>query len=57
MIEAHHKGTLTLITPKVNGNIQAIVKDDGSGISRENLAKIFTPFFTTKEVGKRLCWG
>ncbi|MFH7319406.1 ATP-binding protein [Desulfurivibrio sp. D14AmB] len=26
--------------------------DTGSGISRENLAKVFTPFFTTKAAGK-----
>lgn len=28
------------------------VKDEGTGISEANLAKIFSPFFTTKEVGK-----
>jgi two-component system NtrC family sensor kinase len=28
------------------------VADDGSGISPENLDKIFTPFFTTKPVGQ-----
>lgn len=28
------------------------VRDTGVGISRQNIEKIFTPFFTTKEVGK-----
>lgn len=28
------------------------IKDEGVGISRENFGKIFTPFFTTKKIGK-----
>jgi len=31
---------------------QLSIKDNGYGISQENLNKIFEPFFTTKEVGK-----
>jgi len=52
-IEAMPKGgTLTI---NINGDAhQFIVKfsDTGQGISEENMEKLFTPFFTTKESGK-----
>lgn len=32
--------------------VEIFIKDSGSGISDENLKKIFTPFFTTKGVSK-----
>ena len=34
------------------GRVRLVVSDNGPGISRENLERIFTPFFTTKPVGK-----
>jgi len=37
---------------KNNEEIEIFIKDSGSGISEENLKKIFTPFFTTKGVSK-----
>jgi len=35
-----------------NRHVEIRVHDNGSGISKDNLKKIFTPFFTTKPVGK-----
>lgn len=44
-------GLLSISTRDANGFIEVIFKDTGVGISEENLAKIFTPFFTTKAQG------
>jgi two-component system C4-dicarboxylate transport sensor histidine kinase DctB len=33
------------------------LSDSGTGIEEENLAELFNPFFTTKEVGKGLGLG
>jgi signal transduction histidine kinase len=52
MIEAYNTGTLTIATERVNGVIRTTFADNGPGIDKENLGKIFNPFFTTKEVGK-----
>jgi PAS domain S-box-containing protein len=52
MLEAHHKGMLTITTEKESDFIRISIGDDGLGISEENLKHIFDPFFTTKEVGK-----
>ncbi len=44
-----------IVTIKLYGeteNIVAEVSDYGSGIPQENYGKIFTPFFTTKKIGK-----
>ncbi|HEY82461.1 MAG TPA: PAS domain S-box protein [Dehalococcoidia bacterium] len=52
MIEAHKRGTLTITTERVGDIVRASFADDGPGIPKENLRRIFNPFFTTKEVGK-----
>ena len=52
MISAHGGGNLTVSTDRINNTIRVSFKDDGPGIAKENLDKIFNPFFTTREVGK-----
>jgi PAS domain S-box-containing protein len=52
MLEAHHKGKLTITTEKATGVIKITFTDDGPGITQGNLNRIFDPFFTTKEIGK-----
>jgi len=46
-------GTLTLHTEAapLGQGVRVSVRDTGMGISEENRAKLFTPFFTTKPVG------
>jgi len=52
MLEAHHRGTLTITTERVGETIKASFTDDGPGISKKTLGHVFDPFFTTKEIGK-----
>jgi signal transduction histidine kinase len=52
MTEAHKRGTLTITTKKERSNLIISIADNGPGISKENLSRIFNPFFTTKEAGK-----
>jgi len=50
-------GTLTLHTVSVDGEIRVDIQDTGYGIPKENLGKLFTPFFTTKEKDKGVGLG
>ena len=45
-------GTLTIRTTRENDHALVEIGDTGVGIPEENLARIFTPFFTTKPVGQ-----
>lgn len=45
-------GTLKLGIEGDADEVVFIISDTGTGISKENMDKIFTPFFTTKEMGK-----
>ena len=50
----HHKqkGILTIKTSEDNESVLLTVEDDGMGIRKEDMKRIFKKFFTTKEVGK-----
>ena len=41
-------GTITISAKESNENIKIIYKDDGMGISSDNIKRIYEPFFTTK---------
>ena len=45
-------GVLEVRTYIVDARIEIVVSDSGSGISRDNIKKIYDPFFTTKTAGK-----
>ena len=38
------------IATLVNGHVEAVISDSGSGIAPENLKRIYDPFFTTKNM-------
>jgi two-component system NtrC family sensor kinase len=56
-------GTLTFRVFEDANRVMIEVEDTGSGIPQEDMAKIYEPFFTTKEVGKgtglglAVCYG
>jgi PAS domain S-box-containing protein len=59
----HGKGKLSIKTEHIDNIIRTSFKDNGPGIAKENLERIFNPFFTTREVGQgtglglNLCHG
>jgi signal transduction histidine kinase len=44
-------GNLTLTTKVSDGNAYIVIEDTGIGVSKENLPKLFDPFFSTKSTG------
>ena len=54
---AHGKGNLLIKTETKENNIRVSFTDDGSGIAEANLAHLFDPFFSTREVGQGIGLG
>ena len=50
-------GRLTVRSSAVDSEVRVDVQDTGCGISKENMGKLFTPFFTTKVKGKGVGLG
>jgi len=50
-------GRLTIRSSAADGEVRIDVQDTGCGISKENMGKLFTPFFTTKAKGKGVGLG
>jgi two-component system NtrC family sensor kinase len=49
---AGNGGTLTIRTTMRDGIVVVSFSDTGCGMTKENVSKLFAPFFTTKEPGK-----
>ncbi len=47
-------GELTIEIKKESGKLQLTIKDNGCGISDENLQRLFEPYFTAKRNGMGL---
>ena len=47
-------GTLTIRTQAQNGSVRMEVSDTGSGLTREECERLFTPYYTTKQYGTGL---
>jgi len=45
-------GKISIATRIIKKKIQVIISDTGIGMTREQIEKIFLPFYSTKEVGK-----
>jgi PAS domain S-box-containing protein len=49
---AHGKGKLSIKTEQIDNTIRISFKDNGPGIAKKNMEKIFDPFFSTRDVGQ-----
>ncbi len=44
-------GEINIFTRQLKNEVEVKIEDDGAGISRENIKKMFEPFFSTKHMG------
>ena len=49
--EFHGFGQIWVKTRALEGQIEIVISDNGPGIAKENVSKIFDPLFTTKQKG------
>ena len=54
---ARDKPLIEVRAQREDGRLQVAVRDNGTGINPANLARVFEPFFTTRDVGKGLGLG
>ncbi|HKF50580.1 MAG TPA: ATP-binding protein [Terracidiphilus sp.] len=50
--EAMPEGGRLRVATRVNGHVEAVITDSGSGIAPEHMKRIYDPFFTTKTTPK-----
>ena len=51
-LEESEQKKINIRISKIDAYINVEIRDTGSGIPKENMGKLFTPFFTTKKMGK-----
>lgn len=51
-MEESEKKKIDIFLEDGNSSLMIKIKDYGCGIPKENMSKLFTPFFTTKKIGK-----
>lgn len=49
---ADGKGTISIATELIGGEVEVRIRDNGAGIPEEVGSRVYDPFFTTKPVGK-----
>ncbi|HEV8082148.1 MAG TPA: ATP-binding protein [Chitinophagaceae bacterium] len=50
--EVDYEPTVSVSTKKINNNVEIKIKDNGMGISKKVIDKMYQPFFTTKPTGQ-----